>query len=77
MSRSSAEYWGGSDMIFQCLIDRKRALMFKKVIDKFVTKTSIVVDAGTGTGILAMFAAAAGAKKVYAIEADKNFYKTL
>ena len=33
-------------------------------------KDKIIMDVGTGSGILAMFAAKAGASKVYAIEAS-------
>ncbi len=32
----------------------------------------VVVDVGTGSGILALFAAAAGARKVYALEASDS-----
>jgi predicted RNA methylase len=37
-------------------------------LEDFVDKK--VMDFGTGSGVLAMFAASAGAKKVYAIEAS-------
>jgi predicted RNA methylase len=77
MRTISNTYWGGSDMVFQCLIDDKRALAFKKAIQNTVKKGDIVADLGTGTGILATFALEAGAKKVYAVEADHSLYETL
>lgn len=71
------KYWSSSDIVFCCLVDEKRTLSFRNTIKKIVKRGDIVVDLGTGSGILAMFAADAGAKKVYAIEADNNLHKTL
>lgn len=50
------------------LQDRTRIERFKDTIFRKVRKGDVVVDLGTGTGILAIYAAQAGAKKVYAIE---------
>lgn len=50
------------------LSDRIRTQIYQRAIKANVRKGDIVVDVGTGTGILAMFAVKAGAKKVYAIE---------
>ncbi|XP_032690565.1 protein arginine N-methyltransferase 1 isoform X2 [Odontomachus brunneus] len=54
------------------LDDKIRVLAYKTAIfnskDKFQGKT--VMDVGAGTGILSIFSAQAGAKKVYAVEAS-------
>lgn len=63
--------------VFNCLIDKERTLAFKSAIQNAVKTGDVVVDMGTGSGVLAMFAADCGAKKVYAIEFDENNYKTL
>lgn len=50
------------------LLDSIRTRTYAKAIKVNVKKGDVVVDVGTGTGILALLAAKAGAKKVYAIE---------
>lgn len=51
------------------LNDRGRTSRFIRAVEEVVRPGDVVVDLGTGTGILAMAAARAGAKRVYAIEA--------
>lgn len=51
--------------------DCPRTSAFHAAIHEAVKPGDIVMDVGTGTGILAMFAAQAGAKKVYAIDATR------
>jgi SAM-dependent methyltransferase len=50
------------------LIDDERTLGFERAIRAVVRQGDRVVDVGTGSGILAMMAARAGAEKVYALE---------
>ena len=59
------------DLVGQCLIDEPRTLAFEKAIKKIVKPEHVVLDAGTGSGVLALFSARAGAKKIYAIERDE------
>ena len=70
-------YWSMTEGAFNCLIDEERTNAFKKAIKNTVKKGDIVVDMGSGSGVLAMLAADCGAKKVYAIELDKKNIKTL
>ena len=53
------------------LEDRKRTGSYYDAVMKNqnLFKDRVVLDVGTGSGILALFAAKAGAKKVYAVEA--------
>jgi type I protein arginine methyltransferase len=74
---TDTNYWGSTDMVFQCLIDKKRTLAFKNAISNSVESGDIVVDLGSGSGILAMFAIDAGASKVYAVEEDDDVAKVL
>jgi len=74
---ATKEYWSMTEGVFNCLSDKKRTDAFKKAINNTVKRGDIVVDMGTGSGVLAMFAADAGAKKVYAVEFDENNIRTL
>lgn len=50
--------------------DKVRNQAFYKALQKCVTKDSVVLDIGAGTGVWAISAARLGVKKVVAIEAD-------
>ncbi len=56
-----------------CLHDTLRTRMWKEAIEEIVKPGDVVVDAGSGTGILGVFAAMAGARKVYCIEIQPRF----
>lgn len=64
-----------ADVHIRMLNDYHRTASFQKALFETVTPDDIVVDVGTGTGVLAATAALAGAKHVYAIERTPNMPK--
>lgn len=61
---------------FLMLNDTRRNIAYQRAIQKTVqTGCDIVLDIGTGTGILGMFAKMAGARHVYACELSKTMYE--
>jgi predicted RNA methylase len=58
------------DFVGQCLVDIKRTVAFQKAINRIVKPGDNVVELGTGSGVMALTAAKAGATKVFAVEFD-------
>lgn len=66
----SDETFSSIECITECLSDAERTDAIMRAIQETVRPGDIVLDAGTGSAILAMTAARAGAKKVIALEID-------
>ncbi len=72
--------WGLSLMdAYKCLLDVHRTIQIMGGIDEEVRylkehgkKDIVAIDAGTGTGIFAIYLAALGCKKVYALELNEK-----
>ncbi|MEQ8278366.1 MAG: 50S ribosomal protein L11 methyltransferase [Deltaproteobacteria bacterium] len=60
--------YGDLELQRRMVADRRRTDAFAKAIRAVVKPEDVVLDVGTGTGILAMLAARAGARQVYAID---------
>lgn len=59
---------------YEMVSDSKRVNPFMGAI-RAACKGKRVIESGTGTGIMSLLAAQAGAKKVYAVEKDPTIYK--
>ncbi len=70
LATSARVGWDSSSLHVRMLRDEARTDAFIQAIRETVTPDDVVLDIGTGTGVLAMAAARAGAKKVYAVEAS-------
>lgn len=67
----STDGWEKQIVHKEMLDDTIRTNNFKHALERFINPDSVVLDIGCGTGVLSLFAAKAGAKKVYSIEASK------
>lgn len=67
--------WSDTEYVYRCLADEERTLAFKAAIEVAVKPGSVVLDVGTGSGIMSIFAARSGARKVYAVEVGKYLSK--
>ena len=65
---SRGEY--GIDTFGQLIVDPVRMNAYAEALRRTVRPDSVVVDIGTGTGILALLACRFGARRVHAIEPD-------
>jgi SAM-dependent methyltransferase len=65
-----SEFWSSTDFPYTCLRDRSRTATLAAVVGATVRPGDVVLDAGAGTGILALYAARAGARRVHAVETD-------
>lgn len=63
--------FGSQEIAYECLADVDRTRNFMQAIDEVVKKDSAVIEMGTGTGILSLFAARAGGYPVHAYEIEK------
>ena len=70
LATSARVGWDSSSLHVRMLRDEVRTDAFIKAIQETVRPDDVVLDIGTGTGVLAMAAARAGARKVYAVEAS-------
>jgi len=69
-SEKDIETFSTIDWMTSCLLDFDRTSKIISVIERSVGPEDVVLDVGTGSGIFAMAAARAGAKKVVAAEID-------
>jgi len=68
--------WSDVEYVYRCLADEDRTLAFETSIKELVKPGSIVLDLGTGSGIMALFAARAGATRVFTVEIGDYLFRT-
>ncbi len=73
----ASDFWSTSDFVYMCLRDRRRTLAFRAALRASIKPGDRVADIGSGSGILALMAAEAGAGEVLAVEHDPALARRL
>lgn len=73
----TSDIWSGSDFPYVCLKDRGRTTALIEAVSELVNPGDVVLDVGSGSGILALVAARSGAASVTAVEVDSLMARTL
>lgn len=60
-----------------CLYDAERVDLFQRAIASVVKRGATVIDGGSGTGLLGLLAAKAGAEKVYCLEINADYVEVI
>ena len=71
MDAVERDIFGSQEIAYECLADVERTQNFLDAINQVVRKNDRVIELGTGTGVLSLFAAKAGADPVHAFEIVK------
>lgn len=71
MDAVERDIFGSQEIAYECLADVERTKNFLDAINQVVKKDDQVMEMGTGTGVLSLFAAKAGARSVHAFEIVK------
>lgn len=71
MDAVERDIFGSQEIAYECLADEDRTRNFLDAINQVVAKGDHVLELGTGTGVLSLFAAKAGANPVHAFEIVK------
>jgi SAM-dependent methyltransferase len=66
--KDGAEPYSSAEEHRLMLADKVRNKAYQRAIESSVSRSDVVVDLGCGVGILSLFAARAGARKVFAVE---------
>jgi predicted RNA methylase len=77
VASDSPAIWSSSDFPYMCLKDERRTRAFGEAIRRTVWSGDTVIDVGAGSGILSLFAASAGARRVHAVEVDPTLAAAL
>ncbi len=72
-----SDFWSTSDFVYMCLRDRPRTEALRAALHHSVRPGDRVADVGSGSGILALMAAEAGAGEVFAVERDEELARRL